>query len=143
MNDISTKYTIVLSCTHLHVYIRTSLVMYMHSRRMPTIMTSSLHARRAVACVENPSETVLHFCSFLLNPYFDLEPDYIIRKPIKRTFQRYITIWKYSQLFMHESNTIRHSAHSNQWDWCAQTHTRRHTNENIISTSFPPFTWRV
>jgi len=33
---------------------------------------------------------VLHFCTFLLNPHFDLEPDYIIRKPIKRRFQRYI-----------------------------------------------------
>ena len=27
---------------------------------------------------------------FLLNPHFDLEPDYIIRKPRKGRFQRYI-----------------------------------------------------
>jgi len=33
---------------------------------------------------------VLHFCTFLLNPHFDLEPDHIVRKPIKRRFQRYI-----------------------------------------------------
>ena len=40
---ISTKYTIMLSCTRLHVYIRASLIMYVRSRRLPTIMTSSLH----------------------------------------------------------------------------------------------------
>jgi len=27
---------------------------------------------------------------FLFNPYFDLEPDYIIRKPLLRRIQRYI-----------------------------------------------------
>ena len=27
------------------------------------------------------------FCTFLLNPHFDLEPDYINRKPIKHRFQ--------------------------------------------------------
>jgi len=58
--------------------------------QVPTIMTSSLHARRAMACAENPSETVLHFCTFLLNPHFDLEPDYIAKKLIERPFRRYI-----------------------------------------------------
>jgi len=88
---ISTKYTIMLSFTRLHVYIHASLVLYMHSRRLPTIMTSSalITVRRAVACAKNPLETVLHFCKFLLNHNFDLEPDYIFRKPIKRRFQRY------------------------------------------------------
>jgi len=41
---ISAKYTIMSSCTHLHIYIHASLVMYMRSRRLPTITTSSLHA---------------------------------------------------------------------------------------------------
>ena len=86
---ISAKYTII-SCTRLHVYIRASLVMYVRSIRLRTTMTSSLHAWRAMACAENPSETALHFCTFLLNPHFDLEPDYIVRKPMKHRFQRYI-----------------------------------------------------
>jgi len=87
---ISTKYTIMLSRTRLHVYICASLVMSVRSRCLPTIMTSSLHARHDVACAKNPSETVLHFCTFLLNPHFHLEPDYIASKPIKRHFQWYI-----------------------------------------------------
>jgi len=33
---------------------------------------------------------VLTFCTFLHNPHFDFEPDYVIRKPRKRGFQRYI-----------------------------------------------------
>jgi len=38
------------------------------------------------------------------------------------------SVWQYSQLFMHESNTICHSAHSNQWDWVRiDTHTHTHT----------------
>jgi len=39
---ISAKYTIMLRCTRLHVYIRASLVMDVRSRRLPTIMTSSI-----------------------------------------------------------------------------------------------------
>jgi len=31
-----------------------------------------------------------HFCTFLHNPHFDFEPDYVIRKPQKQGFQRYI-----------------------------------------------------
>jgi len=37
------------------------------------------------------SETVLHFCKFLVKT-FHLEPDYIVRKPMKRRFQRYDTL---------------------------------------------------
>ena len=35
---------------------------------------------------------MLHFCTFLRNPHFDLEPEYltIIRKPMRLRFQRYI-----------------------------------------------------
>ena len=38
----------VIMHTSIHVYICTSLVMYVRSRRLPMLMTSSLHARRAV-----------------------------------------------------------------------------------------------
>ena len=31
-----------------------------------------------------------HFCTFLQNPHFDFEPDYVIRKPRKGRFQWYI-----------------------------------------------------
>jgi len=87
---ISAKYTIMLSCTRLHVYIRASLVTYARSRRLPTIMTSSLHARRAVALRKIHQKRCYIVRKFLLNPHFDLESDYTIRKPIKRRFQRYI-----------------------------------------------------
>jgi len=40
---------------------------------------------------------------FLLNPHFDLEPDYIIRKPIVQEFYDIFRIGKYCQLFTHES----------------------------------------
>ena len=33
---------------------------------------------------------LLHFCTFLLNPHLDLEPDYIVRKQMKHRFQWYI-----------------------------------------------------
>ena len=43
-----------------------------------------------VACEENPSETVLSFLYIYTQPHFDIEPDYIIKKPMKRRFQWYI-----------------------------------------------------
>jgi len=46
-------------------------------------------ARRAVVSPFSVLQ-VLHFCTFLLNPHFDLEPDYLFRKPIKRRFQQYL-----------------------------------------------------
>jgi len=42
-----------------------------------------------VCCCKSILRDVLHFCTFLQNPHFDLEPDYIIRKPIER-FQQYL-----------------------------------------------------
>jgi len=131
--------------TRLH----TRLVMYVRSKRLPTIMTSSPHARRAVACAENPSEMVLHFCTFLLNTHFDIEPDYIFRKPIKRRFQRYIVRTEIFSTFharVEYSTSFRPfkpmglSAHRHTH---THTHTHTHKTENIVSTSFTPFTWRI
>jgi len=144
---ISAKYTTMLSCTRLHVYIRASIVMYVRSRRLPTIITSSFRARCVVACAENPSETVLHFCTFLLNPQFDLEPDYIVRKPIKRRFQRYIVRTEIFSTFHARVEYISvKTVISGKMDLptpcsndCAQTH----KSENITSASFTPFTWRI
>jgi len=45
----------------------------------------------ACCCDEaKTSETVLHLCTFFPKPHFDLESDYVVRKPMKHRFQRYI-----------------------------------------------------
>jgi len=67
--------------------------------------------------------TTVTFFKFLLNPYFDLEPDWVIRKPIKRRFQRfqqYLVCTKIfstfdTQIEYISRRTIRHSAYSNEW----------------------------
>jgi len=45
------------------------------------------------------SEWLLRFCKFLVNPHFDLEPEYIVRKPIKDVSNNTLSVWKYCQLF--------------------------------------------
>jgi len=53
------------------------------------VITSS----RVTACCCDDAKTldmVLHFCTFLLNPHFNLEPDYIVKKPIKWRFQWHV-----------------------------------------------------
>jgi len=54
------------------------------------------------------SEWLLHFCTFLINPHFELEADYIIRKPMKRCFQWYIVCTSHGNTvtFSHKSNTF-------------------------------------
>jgi len=74
---------------------------------------------------------VLHFCTLLLNSHFDLEPDYIIRMPIKRRFQWYIVCTEifvtfHARVEYISRRTIRHFVHSNQWDW-VRTDTDGHT----------------
>ena len=64
--------------------------------------------------------TVTFFCTFLLKLHFYLEPDYIIRKPIKRSFQQYLDRTEILSTFHARveyisRRTIRHSAHSNEW----------------------------
>ena len=60
------------------------------------IMTSSITTAVQLpwlACPEKSIWTVKgcwYFCTFLHNPHFDFEPDYVIRKPRKGRFQRYI-----------------------------------------------------
>ena len=54
-------------------------------------------------------------------PHFDLERDCIIREPIKRRFQQYLVPTEIMSTFHTRAEyisrrTIRHSAHSNQWD---------------------------
>jgi len=69
------------------------------------------------------SQTIENSVTFLYispQPHFDL--DYIVRKPMKHRFQRYIVRTKIFSIFHTRVEyisyqTIRHYAHSNQWDW--------------------------
>jgi len=77
---------------------------------------------------------VLHFCTFLLNLHFDLEADYIIRKPTKRRFKQYLVrteiLSTFHTRFEYISRrTICHSAHSIQWTECADTHRQTDTQK--------------
>jgi len=70
-------------------------------------------------------------------PHFDLEPDYISRKPIKRRFQRYMVLTEIISTFHAWVKYIsQQSAHSNQWHWA---HTDRHTK---VKTLCPPVSLR-
>jgi len=79
---------------------------------------------------------VLHFSTFLLNPHFDLEPDYIARKPMKHRFQQYIVRTEkfstfYARLEYISRRTILDSTHSNE---CAHTDRQTHKSETL----YPP-----
>jgi len=78
-------------------------------------VTAARHAAEGPFCMCQ----LLHFCAFPLNLHFDLEPDYVIREPIKQHFQQYLAVRKYCRLFTRveyiSRRTIRHSAHSNEW----------------------------
>jgi len=79
--------------------------------------------RRSNGAAERPfcALHLLHFCTSLINPHLDLEPDYIIRKRIKRRFQQYLVRTEivsnfHTRVEYISRRTIRHSAHSNQWN---------------------------
>jgi len=60
--------------------------------------------------------TFLYISPKPLKPHFDLEPDYIIRKPIKRCFQQYLVSVCTEILSTFQTRqTIRNSTHSNEW----------------------------
>ena len=62
----------------------------------------SLAAAMAIAMLRVLCYVFVH--KFLFNAHFDLEPDYIIRKPIVYTeFNDIFYIGKYCQLFTHKS----------------------------------------
>jgi len=99
---MSTKYMIMLSCTRLHVYIRVSLVMCVRSRRLPTIMTSSLHAWLAVACAEVHRKwwyIFLHFSSTpisILNLTISSESQQEILANAKVNARQHCVVWSHS-----------------------------------------------
>ena len=49
---------------------------------------------------------LLHFCQLLSNPSIDLEFEYIFGKPMNVDSNDILSVWKYYQLFMQESNTF-------------------------------------
>jgi len=90
-----------------------------------------LIARRAAV---NPFCVILllHFCTFLLKPHFDLEPDYVVRKPIKRCFQQCLVRTEILSTFQTRVEylswrTISHSAHSNEWG-CTQSRLQQYVS---------------
>jgi len=64
-----------------------SLCGVVRSRRLPTIITSSLHGMCRKSILHGISVT---FSYISQKPHFDLEPEYISRKLIKRRFQQYL-----------------------------------------------------
>jgi len=72
---------------------------------------------------------MLNFCTFLLNPHFDLGPNYIIRKPMKYRFQLYIVRTEILSTFhtrVSANNTCTQIVED--WTECAQTRTQTHTH---------------
>jgi len=65
-------------------------------------------------------ESLLHFGKFLVNANFDLVTKYILRKRISCDSVDKLSVRKYCQFFMHESNTFlfkksTQKHHSNHW----------------------------
>jgi len=112
---------------------------------VPTAWLLSLWQHNVITSLHVTAlETVLHFCTFLLNLHFDLEPDYIIRKPMKHRFQRCIVPTEIFSTFRAQVEYISRVQYvilpiQTNGTECAQTH----KSENIISASFTPFTWRI
>ena len=84
----------MLWCTHLHVYISTSLctctVDASPANDNDVIDNDGCGITGVFLCGKIHLKRCWHFCTFLHNPHFDFEHDYVIRKPRKRGFQRYI-----------------------------------------------------
>jgi len=104
---ISAKYMILLWCTRLHVYISTSLVMYLRSRRLPMIMTSSI---MTVCCgitgvcrksIENGVDIFVHFFT---TPMSILNLTMSSESQENDVSNDILSERKYSQLFTHKSN---------------------------------------
>jgi len=105
---ISAKYTIMLWCTRLHVYISTSLIMYLHSRRLLMIMTSSITTDvvwLAYFCAEkfiwNGVDIFVHFFT---TPIPILNLNMSSESHENEVSNDILSEQKYSQLFTHESN---------------------------------------
>jgi len=102
-------YTIMLWCTRLHVYIRASLVMYMRSRRLPMIMTSSIMTACCGVtgvCGKSIGSCVNIFVHFFSTPISILNLAMSSESQENDVSNDILSERKYSQLFTHESNTF-------------------------------------
>ena len=98
------------------------------------------------------AKSLLHFSKFLVNANFDLVTKYFWRKKNNDSVD-ILSVWKYCQLFTHESNTslfkkTPEKRHSNQWGTPSNTPIPRPTplttpnGIQIQSAVFPQFTHR-
>jgi len=104
---ISAKYTIMLWCRRLHVYIRASLVMYVCSRRVPTIMTSLIMTACCGItgmCGKSIGNGVNIFVHFSSTPISILNLTMSSESQESDVSNDILSERKYSQLFTHESN---------------------------------------
>jgi len=112
---ITAKYTIMLWCTRLHVYVRASLVMNVCSRRLPTIISSSIMTACSGVCKKSIGNGVNIFVHFSSTPTSILNLTISSESQYNDVSSDISSVWKYSQLFTHESNTflakIRHSTY--------------------------------
>jgi len=146
----------MLWSTRLHVYIRASLVMYVCSRRLPTIITSSIMTACHGVCGRCIGNGVNIFVHFSLTPTSILKLTISPESRHNDVSNDISSVWKYSQLFTHELNTflakIRHSAYyvitsprvtacccerrsqNIRWTWCTFLYISP-------QTPFPFWTW--
>jgi len=87
---ISAKYTIMLWCTRLYVYISTALIIYLRSRRLPMIMTSWITTAWCGVCGKSIGNGVDIFVHFFITPISILNLTMSSESQEKRRFQRYI-----------------------------------------------------
>jgi len=116
-----TEWNWQMYCFHFCVSVYTQSI-----NRLSTGQWSLWRHRCTACCCKSILRDITYiFCTFLLKPHFDLEPDCIIRKPIKRCFQQYLVRTEilstfHTQVEYISQRTIHHSTHSNEWG-CTQS----------------------
>jgi len=96
-----------------------------HSPSMLTVRCRSMlkYGRRAsqrycYCCSRHVAFVLIHFCTWIsLQPHFDLEPDYIIRKGIRHRIQRYTVRTEILSTFHTRVECIS-ERHYTYWNQC-------------------------
>jgi len=95
---------VTLWCTRLHIFICASLVMDVCSRRLPTIMTSSIMTACSGVCWKSIGNGVNIFVHFSSTPTSILNLAISSKSQYNDVSNDISSVWKYSRLFMHGSN---------------------------------------
>jgi len=74
-------------------------------------------------------KSLLHFCKFLVNANFDLVTKYIFKTSFNNNSVDILSVWKYCQLFTHESITFLFLKYTQ----------KRHSNQTGENSPKPPF----